>query len=192
MDAYLQETEIVNWRHPEVLVLARELADESSDPVEISKHCFAWVRDEIKHSSDHQLNPVSCRASDVLEARTGFCYAKSHLLAALLRANRIPTGFCYQRLTIDNDGPPYCLHGLNAVFLPKFGWYRVDARGNKPGVNAQFIPPVERLAFPIRHDGEADLPEIWPAPLSFVVETLQRYQTWEDVLANLPDIPVIG
>jgi transglutaminase-like putative cysteine protease len=127
-----------------------------------------------------------------LAARTGYCYAKSHLLAALLRANQIPTGFCYQRLSIDGNDPPFCLHGLNAIFLPKFGWYRVDARGNKPGVNAQFTPPVEQLAFHIQFAGEANLPEIWPDPLPIVTETLQRYQTWEDVLANLPDIPIIG
>ena len=84
---------------------------------------------------------VTCRASDVLAARTGFCYAKSHLLAALLRANGIPAALCYQRLSIDGQGPPFCLHGLNAVHLPEHGWYRIDARGNKPGVDAQFTPP---------------------------------------------------
>lgn len=192
MDKYLRATEIINWKHSEILALAHQLANDWSDPVEIAKRCFEWVRDEVKHSHDYRLNPITCRAFDVLAARTGYCYAKSHLLAALLRANRIPTGFCYQRLTIDDDGPPYCLHGLNAVFLSKFGWYRVDARGNKHGVNAQFLPPVEQLAFPIQFAGEADLPEIWPDPLPIVVETLQRYQTWEDVLANLPDVPIIG
>jgi len=192
MDVYLRATEIINCKHSEILILAGQLANDSSDPVEIAKHCFEWVRDEIKHSHDYQLDPVTCRASDVLAARTGYCYAKSHLLAALLRANRIPTGFCYQRLAFDDDGPPYCLHGLNAIFLPEFGWYRVDARGNKQGVNAQFTPPIEQLAFPIQFAGEADLPEIWPDPLPIVVETLKRYQTWEEVLANLPDIPIIG
>jgi len=192
VDEYLRETEIINWKHPEVLALAHQLANNASGPVEIAKHCFEWVRDEIKHSHDYHLNPVTCRASDVLVAQTGYCYAKSHLLAALLRANHIPTGFCYQRLTIDDNGPPYCLHGLNAIFLPEFDWYRVDARGNKQGVNAQFTPPAEQLAFLAQFPGEADLPEIWTAPLPVVVETLQRYQTWEDVLANLPDIPIIG
>lgn len=70
----------------------------------------------------------------MLRHRTGFCYAKSHLLAALLRANGIAAGLCYQRLSVNGGGTPYCLHGLNAVFLKDFGWYRVDARGNKPGI----------------------------------------------------------
>ena len=36
---------------------------------------------------------------------------------------------------------PYSLHGLNAVHLPDFGWYRIDARGNRTGIHAQFDPP---------------------------------------------------
>ena len=39
----------------------------------------------------------------------------------------------------------YCLHGLNWIYLKEFGWYRVDARGNKEGVNAQFNPLYEKL-----------------------------------------------
>jgi transglutaminase-like putative cysteine protease len=92
------------------------------------------------------MNPVTCRASEVLQHKTGYCFAKSHLLAALLRANQIPVGFCYQRLSIDDNGAPYSLHGFNAVYFPEVGWYRVDARGNKEGVTAQFTPPQEQLA----------------------------------------------
>ncbi|MDC0312378.1 hypothetical protein OAL27_00330 [Verrucomicrobiales bacterium] len=46
--------------------------------------------------------------------------------------------------------------GLNAVYLPDHGWYRVDPRGNKDGVDAQFDPPQEKLAWAIRNDGEID------------------------------------
>jgi hypothetical protein len=28
-------------------------------------------------------------------------------------------------------------------FLKNHGWYRIDARGNKEGVNAQFSPPPQ-------------------------------------------------
>jgi transglutaminase-like putative cysteine protease len=128
----------------------------------------------------------------VLAQRTGFCYAKSHLLAALLRANGLPAGFGYQRLSIDGEGPPFCLHGFNAVLLPAHGWHRMDARGNKHGVDAQFTPStssqlVERLAFPIRIPGEATFPEIHAEPLTVVVETLRRPATVAEVIENLPD-----
>lgn len=65
---------------------------------------------------------------------------------------------------------------------------RVDARGNKPGVDAQFCPPKEVLAFPILDARERDLPEIWPEPLPVVVSVLERCETYAEVLDNLPDI----
>jgi len=186
--SYLAATDIIDWQTPAVRQLAAELADGDSDPFVIARRSFEWVRDEIKHSSDYQLNPVTCKASEVLAAGTGYCYAKSHLLAALLRANKIPTGFCYQRLSIDGEGPPFCLHGLNAVQLPGIGWYRIDARGNRGDVHAEFTPPVEQLAFAIQFEGEFNLPEIYAEPLPAVVNALQTHVSWDAVLANLPDV----
>jgi len=186
-EPFLRATEIIDWPNPTVFVKSRELASGAASEAEIARRCFEWVRDEIQHSSDFQRNPVTCVASDVMEKRTGYCYAKSHLLAALLRANGIPAGFCYQRLSIDDKGAPYSLHGLNAVHLPEFGWYRIDARGNKPGVNAQFKPPVEQLAFQLNFPEERTFPEILPDPLPVVIDALRARSTWGDMLANLPD-----
>lgn len=195
MQEYLQASEIVDWQNPEILELARQLASTCQTTEETAKSCFEWVRDEIQHSWDYQMNPVTCRASDVLKYRTGYCFAKSHLLAALLRANQIPAGLCYQRLTIDDSSAqtsdinvPCTLHGLNAVLLPEFGWYRIDARGNKDGVDAQFSPPQEQLAFEIKIPQETDFLDIFAEPLPIVVKALQQSQTWQDVLICLPDI----
>ena len=153
----------------------------------MAKACFEWVRDQVRHSVDYQLNPVTCRASDVLTHRTGYCFAKSHLLAALLRANGIPAGFCYQRLSLDDTGAPYCLHGFNAVYLQTFGWYRTDPRGNRAGIDAQFAPPIERLAYRPNLPEECTFPEILPAPLAIVIETLTAHGSWQAVQQNLPD-----
>jgi transglutaminase-like putative cysteine protease len=188
MKKYLESSKYINWRNLEIKELAKLLSLGLLDEESISKNCFEWVRDNIRHSSDYKLNPVTCKASDVLIHKTGYCYAKSHLLAALLRANNIPAGLCYQRLSVEDDGAPYCLHGLNAVFLKNHGWYRIDARGNKEGVNSQFSPPQEQLAFPINSKFEADLPEIWSEPLPIIVSVLEKYETYEDVYYNLPDI----
>lgn len=191
MKQYLESTDIIDWKTPCVLEKAQKLSLGLTTDTDIAKRCFEFVRDDIKHSWDYQCNPVTYKASDVLEHGTGYCYAKSHLLAALLRANGIPNGLCYQRLTI-TDQPPFCLHGLNAVYLKGHGWYRMDARGNKEGVNAQFTPPVERLAFPIVTEGEADLPEIWASPLPNVLDVLTTYTDFIDVANNLPDVPLIS
>jgi transglutaminase-like putative cysteine protease len=188
MQKFLAVSEIVDWQNEDVLAMAKQLATGCVNQAAITKHCFEWVRDHIQHSVDYQRNPVTCKASEVLQYGTGYCYAKSHLLAALLRANGIPTGFCYQRLSINDDGAPYSLHGLNAVYLPDYGWYRIDARGNKKGVNAQFTPPHEQLAFTIQDPHEADLPEVWPEPLPVVVTALQQYSDVQALLHVLPDI----
>lgn len=185
---FLASTEIVDWHHPEVNRRAIALADGEKSAHTIARRCFEWVRDEIQHSMDFGRTELTCRASDVLTQRTGFCYAKSHLLAALLRANKIPAAFCYQRLSVDGVGPPFCLHGLNAVWLPEFGWYRIDSRGNKLGVAAEFTPPVERLAFSTQLDGESDLPGVLAEPLAMVVDALLKYDRADVLSANLPDI----
>ncbi len=190
MKQYLQSCEIIDWQHPAVSAKAKQLAAPFNQPIDITRSCFEFVRDEIQHSGDSKRDEATCSASEVLAHGTGWCYAKSHLLAALLRANHIPAGLCYQRLTVDGDTPPYCLHGLNAVYLESFGWYRIDARGNKASVNAQFTPPVEQLAFAIQYPGEMDLSGIWPEPHPIITQTLKRDQGYIDVLNHLPDIAV--
>lgn len=187
MVTYLEESKYIDISHPVVAEKAAVLALGALNDETIAKRCFEFVRDEIRHSWDFKMNPVTCRASDVLIHRTGYCYAKSHLLAALLRANHIPAGLCYQRLTVGSGGPPHCLHGLNAVYLEQYGWYRIDARGNKPGVNAEFMPPIEQLAFPIVNDFEMDCAEIWAEPLPSVTNALTQYATIERVFEHLPD-----
>jgi transglutaminase-like putative cysteine protease len=188
---YLATSECIDYSHPLVLQKAEELAAGCTGDIAVATNCFKFVRDVIKHSWDFRMNPVTCKASDVLIHGTGYCYAKSHLLAALLRANHIPAGLCYQRLSVNGEGAPYGLHGLNAVHLNQYGWYRIDARGNKPGVTADFHPPVEKLAFPIIATDERDFTEIWADPLQMVVKVLTHYKTVEQVFENLPDIEVI-
>lgn len=187
MDEYLASSKYINFDHPLVLEQAHRLASAALDRMDIARQCFEFVRDEIKHSWDFKQNPVTCRASDVLLHGTGYCYAKSYLLAALLRANGFPAGLCYQRLSIEDAGPPYCLHGLNAVYLDAFGWYRIDPRGNKAGVSAAFCPPAERLAFPGNALGERLFDKIWAEPLAVVTITLEQYGDIALVHANLPD-----
>ncbi|MBL7644669.1 MAG: transglutaminase family protein [Candidatus Hydrogenedentes bacterium] len=188
LNAFLQPDETIDFLHPAVSALAKTLRASEDDSVATARACFEWVRDEIRHSVDYRMNPVTCSASEVLAAGTGYCYAKAHLLAALLRANGIPAGLVYQRLSIGICGPPYCTHGLNAVYLPVYGWYRIDPRGNKPGVDAQFTPPVERLAFPLQDSEEYIFDEIHATPLPEIVRALRRWKTWDAFYARLPDV----
>lgn len=188
MKHYLEVTEIIDYQNQEVLALAKRLAQGCETDIQIAKNCFEYVRDEIHHSGDYQDDITTYKASDVLKYKTGWCYAKSHLLAALLRANGIPTGFSYQRLNCSEyKDDIYCLHGLNNIYLKTYGWYRVDARGNKEGVNAQFTPPHEQLAFALG-ENEFDVPEILAEPLDEVIEALKKYTCYAEMIENFPDI----
>jgi len=185
---YLEETEIVDYSNDEVCTLAMSLAQGCETDTQIAKNCFEYVRDQIHHSGDYQDEITTYKASDILKHKTGWCYAKSHLFAALLRANGIPTGFSYQRLSCSEyRDDVYCLHGLTNIYLKEYGWYRVDARGNKEGVNAQFNSPYEQLAFGLS-ENEFDLPEILTEPLDEVIEALKTYGCYAEMVENFPDV----
>lgn len=186
LQEYLQATEYIDFTHPQVSAKAKQLAQSGVEKLDIAKRCFEFVRDEIRHSNDYFINEVSIKASEVLMLKAGICYPKSHLLAALLRANGIPTALQYQRLQ-DGEGQ-YCLHGLNAIWLDDFNiWYRVDARGNKVGVEADFIPPTERLAFEVTADGEMDSSRLFSEPLKAVVDSMVKADTIDELSVSLPD-----
>jgi transglutaminase-like putative cysteine protease len=144
-------------------------------PEEAARRVFHFVRDEVPHSWDIRGHRVTRSASDALEYREGICYPKSHLFAALLRRYGIPTAVCYQRLTLlDDDSSGYAVHALNAVYLDG-RWHRLDARGNKPGVAAEFSLDEERLAFPIRSSyDEVDYPTLHFQPNARIIETLEN------------------
>jgi transglutaminase-like putative cysteine protease len=183
MERYLASTAVVDWHDPRVRQQAMSLAAGGRDPVEVARRCFEWVRDEIGHCMDCGGQRLACSASEVLVLGYGYCFAKSHLLAALLRANGIASGFDYQRL---RDAEQYMLHGLNTLWLPVHGWYRVDARGNKPGVDARFAPPHEYLAWPTEQPGELDYGLNLAEPLPEVVAALRRPLTVSELWPQLP------
>jgi len=189
LSPYLAVTDVIDWDQPEITALASELREEEIQ--ETAKACFEWVRDAVDHSGDLGLAGNSCTASEVLRSKNGWCFAKSHLLAALLRANGIAAGFCYQRLRMDGGGQ-FTLHGLNAIYLPRHGWYRVDARGNKSGVDARFTPPVEQLAWPVENDGERDFLEIFTDPLEDVRSWLMSNASHAQAVSTLPDLKFLS
>ena len=168
---------VVESTHPAVFALAAELQSDAADDEDFARAAFEWVRDHVSHSYDVRDPRVTLTASEVLEHRVGLCYAKSHLLAAVLRAGGVPTALCYQRLS---HGGGHVLHGLVAVHLDG-RWHRQDPRGNKDGVDAQFSLGAERLAFSVdAAAGEIDYPTLHISPAGAVVEALQAT---DDILA---------
>ncbi len=189
LSEYLVSDAVVDWQTPVVRQKALELTRSLSDEVAKARCLYEWVRDCIPHSNDADLDIVTCTASEVLLHGTGICFAKSHLLAALLRAVNIPAGFCYQVLRLnppdDND---HVLHGFNAIYLATLDkWIRVDARGNTNGINAQFSIKKEQLAFAMDPLADEFIYEaIFAAPVSSVVNRLKMYNTRSELWLDLP------
>ncbi|MET9880410.1 transglutaminase family protein [Actinacidiphila glaucinigra] len=190
--AFLAADEAVDHEHPLVRATAARLRAQAPDPYAYAEAAYTFVRDTIPHSADSGDPRVTWRASDVLERRTGICHAKAHALTALLRAEGIPAGLCYQRLTRD-DGTDPVVHGLVALKAPGHErWARQDPRGNKPGVDARFSLGEERLAWVPRPAlGERDYPGLYAAPPAVVLTALRqaadRAHLWRLLPTDLPE-----
>lgn len=177
LEDYLAETEDIDFSHVSIREKSSELHSASLNEVDFVKNAYEFVRDEIAHSWDIQSSRITCKASEALIYREGICYAKSNLLCAILRSKGIPTGFCYQRLTIgDTPDTGYCIHALNAVYIKSIGrWVRLDARGNKVGIEAEFSIAEEKLAFSVRQEyNELDYSDIYKLPNTKTIEALKQ------------------
>lgn len=186
LSAFLQADEVIDFDRPAINARSREITANLVLEVDIAKALFDWVRDFIPHSADAGREEVTCSASQVLASGTGICYAKAHLLAALLRCKGIPAGFCYQvyHEELHFSENRLALHGLNGVYLQNLGrWIRVDSRGNKTGVDAQFNVDREQLAFP---ENEFLDRCIYARPLPQVIQALTFWPTCSLLWPHLP------
>ena len=190
MREFLESSKYIDWKSEAIINLASRLSENRSTEEEIINSCFEFVRDEIKHSLDYKLNPVTCKASDVLREKTGFCFAKSHLLAALLRANNIPTALVYQRVAFGENKNSFYWHGLNAVFLRSNGWFRLDPRGLKEGHSSVFSPPNECLPFIPIYEGELIQEKYWAEPSFEITSLLESSESYLSVIENLPKVNI--
>jgi transglutaminase-like putative cysteine protease len=185
LSAYLAVDEAIDHEHPLVRETAARLAEGMADSYAYARSAYEFVRDTIPHSQDSGDLRVTWRASDVLRQRTGICHAKAHALAALLRAEDIPTALCYQRLAHD-EGGGHALHGLVAVRF-NGAWHRQDPRGNKPGVDAQFSLAGERLAFRVDPESdERDYPVLYAQPHPAVLNALRAAADRPHLWKTLP------
>jgi transglutaminase-like putative cysteine protease len=135
---YLAASEAIDIEHPLVQQIAADL--RVGDDIAYARAAFDHVRDQVTHSMDAGDDRVTWRASDVLEQRTGLCYAKSNAYVALLRAGGVQAGLCYQLV----DG---FVHGLAAALVDD-RWVLLDPRGDNDEVHVEFSASEDRLAYP--------------------------------------------
>jgi len=188
-DRYLEDTIVVDWQTPTVLERARSLVEGAEGEEDRVRRLFEFVRDEISHSIDAGLDVVTCNASHVLREGTGLCYAKCHLLVALLRSRGIPAGFGYQRLRDAEALRGFALHGFVAVWIQdRERWVVLDPRGNTDEIHTTLDFDTPSFAFaPDREAGESTYPLIFARPARRVVDLLDGAESLSRIRRHLPD-----
>lgn len=215
---YLEDTITIDWQTPSVMECGRRLLAEATGatPEARIERLFRFVRDEIAHSFDLDdarraeraeravpgLTPafvrrgIACRASEALALGHGLCFAKSHLLAALLRFAGHPTGFCHVRLVDDDRPGRFVIHGFVACYRPDAKrWCLLDPRGNRVASSdggaieseCRFEPPFSLAFVPDPERGESLLPFIAKRPARRIVDLLERVPDEKALRRNLPD-----
>ena len=187
MNEYLEENDLVDICN--VKDFTCSLVENIQSDIQKAKLLYEYVRDEIKHSADIGANEVTKYASEVLKYKHGICFAKSILLVAMLRSVNIPAGFGYQKLILDDETCPWLvLHGYTFIYLDSIKkWIKVDARGNKPGIEAEFSIHKPVMAFEIRNEfGEIDQNINHSYPIVPVVNCLKENKNREKLWEKLP------
>lgn len=184
MDEYLKQDRVVDYGNEAIRQLADTLFEKEGNGIGFIKAAYEFVRDNIPHSADIGEDIITCTASEVLKAGHGICFAKSHLLAAILRCKSVPSGFCYQKLILDDEtAQVLAYHGLNGVYIKDYKkWIRIDT-----GVDAQFSIETEQLVFPVRPEmGEVDSFIVYPDPDRKILDKLRKNKTRTELWNDLP------
>jgi transglutaminase-like putative cysteine protease len=188
-DRYLEDTIVVDWQTPIVFEKTRALTAGLTSVEDRLRALFEFVRDEIDHSFDIETDELTCNASQVLRAGHGLCYAKCHLLAAMIRGCGVPAGFGFQRLRSEGEGSRFVLHGFVGVYLAdRERWAALDARGNNAEVTTEFSLDAPSFAYtPDPALGEETQPLVYSKPVKHIVGMLSRAGSLERARRTLPD-----
>jgi len=189
LNGYLEDTIVVDWQTPIVFEKAKALTVGKATVEERLRALFEFVRDEIDFSFDIETDELTCNASEVLRAGHGLCYAKSHLLVAMIRFCGIPAGFAFQRLRRRGADGGYVLHGFVGVFLAgEQRWIALDPHGDNDEVQTVFSMGEPSLAFtPDPELGEETQPFVYSKPVKHIVAMLSKAGSLERVRRTLPD-----
>jgi len=129
-EPYLVITETMDHNHPVIRSVVRSLIGEKSQPKDVLRRLFYFVRDNCRYNMyKASWNLEDYRASKILQEGEGFCVQKSILLAALARAAEIPSRFILTAIR-NHKTPPEVVAamGSNLFFPHIFPEFYVDQR----------------------------------------------------------------
>lgn len=107
MDITLEETRLLNFRHPSVVALAKERGWHELAPYDAIGAVYDFVRNQVRFGYNRS---DELPASQVLRDGYGQCNTKGTLLMALLRGVGIPCRF--HGFTIDKELQRGAISGL--------------------------------------------------------------------------------
>jgi hypothetical protein len=183
---YLESSDIIDYDHPLITNAVQQLTYGLKDNISKARAIYEFTRDHIFYSYDINANSVTITASEVFDKGHGICFAKSHLLAALMRAADIPAGFCYQ-LIYDNDSGRLIVHGINAVYIDEMEkWVRLDSCHRVAEEDLWACDPFkESTVRPINSElGEKEDLTVYHAPKKKIIKALMAADSLE-VLKDL-------
>lgn len=184
---YLECSDIIDYDNPLVQHAARQLTNDYNDNLSKARVIYEFTRDHIFHSFQINVTSVTKKASEVLDQGHGICFAKAHLLAALMRASGIPAGFCYQ-IRYDNDLERLIVHGFNGVFIDELGkWVRLDACMNVEADDWGFDPFKEQSVRSVdKKLGESDDYIVYTSPSKKILKIFSNSDTLEELKSLIP------
>ncbi len=159
----LAATALVEATHPRIVALAKEITQSIQTDRAAAVAVHDWVRDQIPFGLSRGFYETS--ATEVLDAKAGYCNTKVSLFNALLRARGIPTRMRMMDLSAQvllglfDPGTLYIDHAVTEVFLAG-AWVKVDSYVvDKPLANAaarRLTATGAKAGFGIHGDGKSD------------------------------------
>lgn len=156
--AYLAATPFIDSDHAAVRALAREATGDETDPKAKAIRLYYAVRDRFLYDPySVEVSHEGMRASGVIERGKGFCVNKAILLAAVARAEGIPSRLgladvknhlATERLRAQMGTDVFYYHGYTELFIDG-KWVKAT-----PAFNLALCEKFRVL--PLDFDGETD------------------------------------
>lgn len=156
--AYLAATPFIDSDHAAVRALAREAVGAETDPKAKAIRLYYAVRDRFLYDPySVEVSHEGMRASGVIERGKGFCVNKAILLAAVARAEGIPSRLgladvknhlATERLRAQMGTDVFYYHGYTELFIDG-KWVKAT-----PAFNLALCEKFRVL--PLEFDGETD------------------------------------
>lgn len=154
----LAPTRFLDYEHPAIVELVREVTSGATSDVERAKRLFVAVRDRVRYDPYQiDLAPEQLTASATLARGKAFCVPKAVLLAATLRAVGIPARLGFADVT-NHLATPRLIEALKTTVFAFHGYVIARFGDREVKVTPAFDERLCRYfgVPPLEFDGEHD------------------------------------